>query len=253
MLEKKNEIVWFDFGIHAREWVTQATGVWGINYLLTQYGRDPSVTKLLDTYEVRIMPVTNPDGYEFSHTDDRMWRKNRNINDGDYCMGVDLNRNFDDHFGGSGTSSDKCSETYRGTGPASEPETQNVQNAIIEIADRTVALFSVHSYAQAWMFAYGWTTQLPPDHKELDAFAKIGVDALEAVHGTDFVYGPVSTTIYPASGGTVDFAYAAGIVQSHTLEMRPDGGYNGFLLSEEEIIPAAEETWAGMVAAVLSL
>jgi len=250
---EKDKIVWFDFGIHAREWVTQATGVWGINYLLTQYGKDHSITKLLDTYEVRVMPVTNPDGYEYTHTNDRMWRKNRNTNR-DTCMGVDLNRNFDDHFGGVGTSDDKCSLTYRGTGPASEPETQNIQNAILEIADRTVALFSVHSYSQLWMYAYGWTSELPPDHEDLDAFTKIGVDVIAATHGKEFEYGPVSTTIYPAASITVDFAYTAGIVQSHTLELRP-GPYaaNGFLLPEEEIIPAAEEAWAGMVAAVLSL
>ena len=34
--------------------------------------------------------------YEFSHTTDRLWRKNRNPNPGTFgfCPGVDLNRNF---------------------------------------------------------------------------------------------------------------------------------------------------------------
>lgn len=41
----------------------------------------------------RIVPVLNPDGYEFTHTKDRMWRKNRAHHEGE-CVGIDLNRNF---------------------------------------------------------------------------------------------------------------------------------------------------------------
>ena len=36
----------------------------------------------------------NPDGYQYSHTEDRMWRKNRSSNNGHFCKGVDLNRQF---------------------------------------------------------------------------------------------------------------------------------------------------------------
>lgn len=47
-----------------------------------------------------------------------MWRKNRRVNEGASCDGVDLNRNFDDHFGGEGTSPLPCSETYKGISKA---------------------------------------------------------------------------------------------------------------------------------------
>lgn len=40
-----------------------------------------------------IVPILNPDGYEYTHTHDRMWRKNRAKHDGER-VGVDLNRNF---------------------------------------------------------------------------------------------------------------------------------------------------------------
>lgn len=43
-----------------------------------------------------------------------MWRKNRNHYEGSRCYGVDLNRNFDNHFGEIGASSNPCLETYRG-------------------------------------------------------------------------------------------------------------------------------------------
>ena len=47
--------------------------------------------------------------------EDRMWRKNRNAYPQNACVGVDLNRNFDDNFGGPGTSDDSCSTFYHGT------------------------------------------------------------------------------------------------------------------------------------------
>lgn len=40
-----------------------------------------------------IVPILNPDGYEYTHTCDRMWRKNK-AKHGGVCVGVDLNRNF---------------------------------------------------------------------------------------------------------------------------------------------------------------
>ena len=45
---------------------------------------------------------------------DRLWRKNRAVYPENACDGVDLNRNFDDHFDGPGTSDISCSETYHG-------------------------------------------------------------------------------------------------------------------------------------------
>ena len=60
-------------------------------------------------------PLLNPDGYEFSHTDDRMWRKNRSPPpSGSRCYGTDLNRNWDViGFGAGATSSNPCAETYK--------------------------------------------------------------------------------------------------------------------------------------------
>lgn len=74
------------------------------------------MTRLLDKLEFIVVPIVNPDGYEvilyvetvaevlaimliqYTWTDDRLWRKNRaNIGDSE-CRGVDLNRNFNDHW-----------------------------------------------------------------------------------------------------------------------------------------------------------
>ena len=60
-----------------------------------------------------IYPILNPDGYEFSWTSDRMWRKNRNDNDGNSCKGVDLNRNYEIEWMENGSSSSKCSSKFQ--------------------------------------------------------------------------------------------------------------------------------------------
>ena len=88
---------------HAREWVSTEVALRLIDYLTTNYGTDARVTDLLDTTEIWIIPVVNPDGYQYTFTNERLWRKNLRDNDGDGAIslgdGVDLNRNYDSHWG----------------------------------------------------------------------------------------------------------------------------------------------------------
>jgi carboxypeptidase A4 len=78
--------------------------------------------------EFNIVPVLNPDGYEFTHTNNRLWRKNRRNPELGECSGTDLNRNFDFKWSGQGTSPNPCSEIYTGASPFSEPESQAIKN-----------------------------------------------------------------------------------------------------------------------------
>lgn len=86
----RKPIIFIDGGMHAREWVSQAS----LMYFLHRLIEDPAVSsELLENVDWIIIPNLNPDGYHWSFTQDRMWRKNRNrINS--TCLGVDLNRNF---------------------------------------------------------------------------------------------------------------------------------------------------------------
>ena len=63
--------------------------------LVTDYAVDASSRRLVDSYDWYILPVVNPDGYVYTWTDDRLWRKSRRPNRGSECIGTDLNRNFD--------------------------------------------------------------------------------------------------------------------------------------------------------------
>lgn len=93
---KQLPIIVIDSNIHAREWITSTTTTWMINELVTSEAE--TVQRIVRTYEWHIFPVINPDGFEFSHTTDRLWRKSRSNTTDPKCPGVDLNRNWDYHY-----------------------------------------------------------------------------------------------------------------------------------------------------------
>lgn len=161
-----------------------------INELLNNSTHYDNMLSEVDLY---ILPMVNPDGYEFTHTDTRLWRKNRRP-DPD-CSGVNLNVNFGYHWGGNGSSLDKCSEVYIGSAAFSEPETANVRNFIERKPKEGVnwrAYYAMHSYAQMWLLPYGWTDELPEDYEDLKRFGNVGADALESVHGMHYEVGSLS-------------------------------------------------------------
>ena len=83
---------------HAREWITTEMVRRLMHHFLDGYGSDSQLTKLVDTTELWFLPVMNPDGYDYTFSTERLWRKNLRDNDGDNVItpadGVDPNRNF---------------------------------------------------------------------------------------------------------------------------------------------------------------
>ncbi|XP_074840307.1 carboxypeptidase A1-like [Carettochelys insculpta] len=237
--------IWIDTGIHSREWITQASGVRFAKKIIDSYGTDPSLTSILDNMDIFLEIVTNPDGFAYTHTSNRMWRKTRSIKAGSLCVGVDPNRNWDAGFGGAGSSSNPCSETYRGPYAHSESEVKAIVD-FVKTHGNIKAFISIHSYSQLLLYPYGYTRTPAADHQELDEIAEAAVAALSSLYGTSYRYGSIITTIYQASGGTVDWTYNQGIKYSFTFELR-DSGHYGFLLPAKQIIPTADETWLALM------
>jgi len=133
---------------HAREIVTPVLCNYSIMKFTTQYGTDPAVTAAVDSYEIWIAPVWNPDGYTYMFNFDNWWRKNRFPPDG-----VDLNRNYPFGWYSSGSgSTDPYSETYKGASPASEVETQTM---LVFGNDRHFAkVLDYHSYGREVLYGY---------------------------------------------------------------------------------------------------
>uniref|UniRef100_A0A672M0F3 Carboxypeptidase A1 n=2 Tax=Sinocyclocheilus grahami TaxID=75366 RepID=A0A672M0F3_SINGR len=238
--------IWIDTGIHSREWVTQASGIWFAKKIVTDYGRDPVLTDILSNYDIFLEIATNPDGFAYTHSNDRMWRKTRKPNSGSSCVGVDPNRNWDAGFGGAGSSSNPCTETYRGPSAHSEPEVKAIVD-FVKSHGKLKAFVSIHSYSQMLLYPYGYTSTPAKDQAELHELARKAVTALQSLYNTRYTYGSIITTIYQASGGTIDWTYNQGIKYSYTFELRDTGRY-GFLLPANQIVPTAEETWLALMA-----
>ncbi|XP_034443608.1 carboxypeptidase A5 [Hippoglossus hippoglossus] len=238
--------IWIDTGIHSREWVTQASGTWFAKKIVTDYGRDPALTAILNKMDIFLEIVTNPDGFYYTHTSNRMWRKTRKPNPGSNCVGVDPNRNWDAGFGGPGASSSPCSETYRGPRANSESEVKSIVD-FVKSHGNIKAFVSIHSYSQMLLYPYGYTRNPAKDQTELHALAKKAITDLASLYGTRYRYGSIISTIYQASGGTIDWTYDQGIKYSYTFELR-DTGRHGFILPANQIIPTARETWLALMA-----
>ncbi|XP_011355539.1 carboxypeptidase A1 [Pteropus vampyrus] len=237
--------IWIDTGIHSREWVTQASGVWFAKKIAQDYGQDSAFTAILDNVDIFLEIVTNPDGFAFTLSKNRLWRKTRSITAGSACVGVDANRNWDAGFGLAGASSNPCSETYHGKSANSEVEVKSIVD-FVQGHGNIKAFISIHSYSQLLLYPYGYTEDPASDQEELDQLAKSAVTALASLYRTRFQYGSIITTIYRASGSSVDWAYNQGIKYSYTFELR-DTGHYGFLLPASQIIPSAQETWLALL------
>jgi len=242
----KKTAIWFDGCIHAREWITTATVVYMLNQLLLDYTKnDPVITPLLNNMEIWVLPIFNPDGYDYTWTTDRMWRKTRSPNAGSACIGTDPNRNWDFHWGEAGTSTDPCSDAYCGATPFSEIEVQTVGLFL-----RNSAIFhgyiNFHSFSQLWMSPWGYTSDLPKDWDKQNALGGDCASALTAVYGTVYQYGNIADIIYPASGSSADYTYGvADILYSYGVELRDTGTF-GFLLPADQILPSGVETYAAV-------
>lgn len=155
---------------HAREWITPEMTRRLMHYYLDNYATDKRVKKIVDSTELWFVLSANPDGYDytFKDADTRQWRKNLRDVNGDGVIstgdGVDLNRNFAYKWGydDEGSSPNPTSETYRGTTPASEPETK----ALDAFEKRVGFTYGInyHSAAELLLYGVGWQVATPtPD------------------------------------------------------------------------------------------
>jgi len=231
--------VWIDGGIHAREWISPAAVSWMLRELVENDDNHPDLTSVLDWH---FLVSHNPDGYEYSRTNNRFWRKTRSHTGHWSCMGVDGNRNYGFQWNQGGSSNNQCSDVYHGSYPWSEIETANVRDYILARKGQWIFYNSIHAYGNMILFPYGYTHSLPADYNYMVSVANIGANALKSVNGNSYSIGTIPGILYIASGSSVDWAYGdAGIVFSTTMEL--SNGY-GFVLPPERIISVSQETWA---------
>jgi len=159
--------------IHGCEWEAGEACLYLAEYLLINFESNATVTHLLNTTEVYIVPLLNPDGRQ---VDDR-------FNDN----GIDLNRNYDVDFGRIRGHSiplgklfgrikipylrfDRLNKwfpkfplflTNSGRRPFSEPESQAHRDLIYELENNDFS-FYVNCHTAVHNFASPWTAFKPP-------------------------------------------------------------------------------------------
>src|SRR5918994_522145 len=179
---------------HAREWIAVEVPYLLAEHLVKNADQAP-VEQWLQTGEIWVAPMVNPDGHEHSRTEYRLWRKNRRPN-ADGSIGVDPNRNYGYMWG---TRNDDISshvpsdDTYVGPRAFSEPETQAVRNLVARELFRGVITY--HSYTQVILYPWGYTTQPvldPVDRTAMTELAEQMQQLIKGVHG--LTYRPLQSS-----------------------------------------------------------
>jgi len=237
--------------IHAREITTGDVAYRWIDYLVNNYGVVPAVTNLLNTTELWVIPIVNPDGVDIVQQGGNspfFHRKNGDDVGGTGCgetsgsqPGVDLNRNAGSHYGGASTSTNRCSQTYRGTAAESETETralETLQRSLFAdtrgTGDGTAAaagtkgiFVTMHSYANLVLFPWGFSNGVRTGN---DAKLRAMGQQMATLAGSGWQFGQPGDVLYNASGTSDDWLYDQLGTASFTWEIGGNGGScSGFL------------------------
>lgn len=225
--------------MHAREIATGEVAWRWIEKLVNEYGTDAEVTELMDTTEIWVVPIANPDGVDIVASGGNnpvLQRKNANNSRGN-CgsrLGVDLNRNSTFQWGNDSTR--PCTETYQGPSAGSEPETRAVENWLRDMhpdqrgtrptdaapANARDVFITLHSYGEYIIVPWGYTDAVAPNNAGLRA---LGADMARS---NGYFVGTNDDTVgYSTSGTTDDFAYGVFGVAAFTFEIGPDSGSCG--------------------------
>lgn len=255
-------------GSHAREWISVSTTAFVAHSLVTRYGhpRFSHVTKLLEHFDVVFVPILNPDGYEYTWTTDRLWRKNRQATSLPFCPGIDLDRSFSFGWDGHGSMDNACSDAYAGPGPLAAAEAKALTEwARNETKNNNVTFVSYvdfHSYSQQVLYPYSYTCNVdPPNLEDLEEVA-LGIAksfrltnghyyGVESACEGSITYGDKAkkSRIQTESqgGSALDFFYHDMDVKlSFQVKLRDTGTY-GFLLPKSDIVPTGMEAYEAVV------
>ena len=242
---------------HAREWPAGEAAMEFAHLLARGYGTDARITDLLRKVRVVIVPILNKDGFHASREAGKTYSPRDNCDrQTDYSSdcdwfetvegvptggaaayrrkncrghvfpvgtpcelqhGVDPNRNYGEGWGGIGASMQPFAQTYRGTGPWSEPETQAVHEYTQK--RQVTNLITIHNVAALVLRPPGRKADgLAPDEPRLKELG----DAMAAAAGYTSQYG---WELYDTSGTTEDWNYAAAGTFGYTIEMGPEDGW----------------------------
>ncbi|OTB04795.1 hypothetical protein M426DRAFT_320384 [Hypoxylon sp. CI-4A] len=239
----------FHGNVHAREWISSKVVEYLTYQLVANYSNDTTVKGYLDNYDFYILPIVNPDGFLYTQTTNRMWRKNRQTRSGSSAVGTDVNRNWPYQWDGEGSSTSPGSETYRGAAAGDTPENTGIRTLGDQVAAKNGVKLYIdwHSYGQYILTPYGYScTAAAANQAQQDSLAEEVAAAIAKPYGTRFTTGPICSTLYAAAGGSNDYVTDVNKAEyGWAIELR-DTGRNGFVLPANQILPTSIEIWEGV-------
>ena len=231
--EREPEIL-TECNMHAREHITAEQCLFLVSLLTNNYGQSTAlgqrVTNIVNSREIWIVPMLNPDGamFDIKGATFHGWRKNRQANPGSNKIGIDLNRNWSYMWGCCGGSGpNPKSIKYRGRYPFEAVENQVLRDFIlsrrVDGVQQISEVLNVHSYGNHVLYPYAYTKEDIPsdmtadDHATFVALAKkmASLNGYRAMQGSD---------MYIYDGDFIDWAYGDQHMFAFTWEMYPRWG-----------------------------
>jgi hypothetical protein len=213
--------VFFNAMHHAREVMTTEVAIDIIDQLTVKYATDQAVQNWVDSNEIWIVPMVNPDGNNRVWTSNSMWRKNTREG-----YGVDINRNYPYAWGSCGGSSGSTySDTYRGPSAGSEPETQAVMDLVRRV--QPVISVSYHSYSEIVIYPYGCDGERAEDRDIVEGLGReLGRKLVKDSGSGTYEAGTSWELLYSVDGGDIDWYYNTYRVLPYVIEV--NSGSQGF-------------------------
>jgi len=180
-IHENEPAVHFEGDIHGDEKIGWAVAFEMLKYLVSRYGTDTLVTRLVNTREIWLLPMYNPDGYI------SMSRYNGN--------GVDMNRNWGWNWGW---------EYNMGVAPFSEPENRAAMGHILR--HPFVMYVSFHAGTEYISYPWSCSDDAAPEKSLLD-FLSVRYAAPNG-----YEVGQGYQGMYPINGSTKDWDYGQGMM-----------------------------------------
>ncbi|EDO18316.1 hypothetical protein Kpol_1039p67 [Vanderwaltozyma polyspora DSM 70294] len=239
-------------GVHSREWISVTSACWTAYQLLTRYSYFKKETRYLDSLDFLIIPIFNPDGYVYTWTHDRLWRKNRQQTYWPNCYGIDIDHSFDYEWGSNDDF--PCSEDYSGQEPfeALEASSWNKYLNTTKGEYKIYGYIDFHSYSQEVLYPYAYSCEAIP--RDLENLVELSYGLAKAFREkSGKKYRVISacqdrgSDLTPGlgSGSALDYMYHHRAHWAFQLKLR-DTGNHGFLLPATYIRPVGKETYASI-------
>jgi hypothetical protein len=231
---------------HAEEVLGLEVSLFTMERIVSNYGVDSSITKIVNETQLWFIPLLNADGHHIvTEGIDITWRKNlrdNNLNgqfDPDFD-GVDLNRNYSFNWD-SGGSSDPSSEYYRGPAPFSENETRVIRD--LSQRERFLMAIDFHSartgQGEIIYYPWRWGANFCVDYPFIRSIAQLLARSIVNDAGTG-TYASIYGTA--TEGNFRNYLYAYHGTYAYTLEISW-----GCLPPGERVDSICERVYTGLI------